>query len=470
MKKSILKKALGIGMAAVITAGSVIGCGGNSKSGNDAETKENDEIIELVMYVVGDRPAGQDVVEDNLNELLKEKIGATLRINWVGWAEYQTKYPLLFSSGESFDMAYGATWLQFYTMAAQGAFMDLDELWPTYAPKNFEKTSEAAKQQATVNGHYYCVPSLLSTYNDYGIIYRKDILDGTDWDGKIETFEDVEEYCDLVKETHPEMEPLDICAPGSEWGNLFVYSTGLDYLDRGRPYLVYDAGEEHPEVKYTFDVEGMEEFLEMMTVWNEKGFFSKSALSDTDTTKTANGKAAVKVHNIDTYRDLCVQHPEYEFGFADFVKGTAHLPNTQDCMVISNTSEHPEKALEFWDLVTSDQEVYNAFYYGVEGTTYELNDQNEFGILDNDLYATSSMYAARTDGLTLNQIGTPADYQESLDTYESEIKEGEGKEKYVGFIFDATNVQTEIASCSNTYRQYFYPLSLGYTDIESGPE
>ena len=126
------------------------------------------------MYVISDRPAGQDAIDENLNKLLKEKLNCSLKINWIGWAEYANKYPLLFSSGEEFDMAYSASWLNFASLAQKGAFKSLDELWPTYAPKNFAAQSEEAKQQATVNGSYYCVPSLLSTYNSYGPIYRGD--------------------------------------------------------------------------------------------------------------------------------------------------------------------------------------------------------------------------------------------------------------------------------------------------------
>ncbi|SCP94849.1 ABC transporter substrate-binding protein [Anaerobium acetethylicum] len=479
MKKNFLKKVLGVALSMTLVAGTLTGCGSGQETKETQEKTETEggagaldtsEEVELVMYVVSDRPAGQDAVDENLNKLLKEKLNCTLKINWIGWAEYSNKYPLLYSSGEAFDMAYSATWLNFASLANKGAFKSLDELWPAYAPKNFEKATDAAKMQATIDGHYYCVPTLLSTYNNYGLIYRTDIMEGTDWDGKMETFEDVEKYCDIVKATHPEMEPLDISASGPEWQNVFMFDQGMSYVTKGLNSLLYDPAEEKPQVKAVYDVEGLKGFLEMMTRWNEKGYFSKSALSDTDSGKTANGKAAIKIHNIDSYRDISAQHPEYKFAFSNFVKDIAHLPYTQDCMVISNTSKNPERALAFWDLVTSDQEVYNAFFYGIEGTSYELNDKGQFSITDPDLYTTSAMWAARTDGLNLEQVGTPDDYQTSIDQYESQIVDGKGNEKYTGFVFDTTAVETEVATCNNIYQQYFYPLVLGYTDIDSGLE
>ena len=102
-----------------------------------ADTGETDtsKEVELSMYVVSDRPAKQDDIDANFNKLFKEKLNCTLKVNWIGWAEYPNKYPLLFSSGEKFDMAYTATWLNYAALAQKGAFKSLDEIWPQYAPK-----------------------------------------------------------------------------------------------------------------------------------------------------------------------------------------------------------------------------------------------------------------------------------------------------------------------------------------------
>lgn len=43
-----------------------------------------------------------------------------------------------------------------------------------------------------------------------------------------------------------------------------------------------------------------------------------------------------------------------------------------------------------------------------------------------------------------------------------------GAEKYTSFVFDSTNVTTELAACQNVEQQYWWPLALGYTDAVSG--
>ena len=70
----------------------------------------------------------------------------------------------------------------------------------------------------------------------------------------------------------------------------------------------------------------------MMSRWNEKGFFSKSALSDTDSQKFRGGKAASRITNLDAYPDEYIRHPEWGVKYANLVSDVSNLPFTQDAM------------------------------------------------------------------------------------------------------------------------------------------
>ena len=480
------KKFAALFLTMSLCAGIISGCGGNNQTdqtpaapasdtasktaeAEDSGTLDTSKEVELVMYIISDRPAGQDVVDENLNKLLKEKLNCTLKINWLGWAEYVNKYPLLFSSGEQFDIAYASsTWLNYVAMAQKGAFKNLDELWPKYAPENYAATSETAKQLATVNGSYYCVPTQLATYSAFGMIYREDLVEGSDWDGVMETYEDVEEYCDLVKELHPEMEPIDQYQTTPFWYYTYMGYEGQQYVDRNYHYMWFDPYEENPHIITPWEYEGTMDFLKMMSRFSEKGFFTKSALSDTDSQKQETGKAALRIHNVDNYAQIATLHPDWDIKYANFVKNVSHLPFTTDSMVISNTSKNPERAMALWNLITTDQEVYDALMYGVEGMTYELNESGQYMLLDTDLYSTSAMWAARTNELNRNQAGTPEDYDTMRKEWDDAIVPGEGPERFAGFVFDTTNVTSEISACANVQQQYWWPLELGYVDAESG--
>lgn len=463
MKKKLLSALL----AATMAIGTFSGLG-NSIQAAAAEIDTSEEV-NLVMYIIGDRPSGQDVADEYLNELLKERLNCTLEVRWLPWSDYTNKYPLLFSSGEEFDMAYAATWLNFYGMAQKGAYMCLDDLWETYAPQNFALQTEEAKKQATINGHYYAIPTLWGELNAFGPLYRADLAADSEWDGKMENFDDMEEYLDVIREKYPEMEPIDIYSAGSELDYVYFKNQGyLSLQTSSADFLYYDPSEENPQLKCYYEMEEVEDFLNMMARWNEKGFFTKSALADTDSVKFTSGKSALKVHNLEQFKDCAIQRPEWDIAYSNMVEKMSHSMYTRNCLVLPNTCQNVERSLAFWDLLTTDREVYDAFYYGVLGTTYELDDNGNYAVTDNNLYAISNMWAARRPEFIRNAIGTPDAYNELSIELEEKIKTDNSAERYAGFVADMTNVETEYAACQNVMQQYWWPLELGYTNVEEG--
>ncbi len=450
--------------------------GSKTDDGSKAETPEAGDLdtsneVEVVMYVVSDRPAKQDEIDENMNKIFKEKLNTTLKVNWIGWAEYTNKYPLLFSSGEEFDLSYTATWLNFSSLAQRGAFMELDELWPKYAPKNYERQSQAALEQATVNGKLYCIPTLLPTYSSQGPIYRTDILEGTDWDGKMENFDDLEVYCDYVKQAAPEMEPLNVYSSGLgfyAWYLCINSNYKASVGGNGVP-CYFDVTEDKPTVKVDYQIDQIRPYLEMTHRWNEKGFWSKSALSDTDSQKVQGGKAACTIHNIDTYEGRAIDYPERNFKYADFRKDVSYLPFTQDALVVSGTAKNPERALALYDLITSDEETYRAFYNGIEGVSYEIID-GQIKNPDPDNYGFSACWAARTPEFNLPSVGSPqvvADLKAEWDNYIKE-QDGKGAARFASFVLDTSMMETEYAAIRNVNQEYWLPLELGFVDLESG--
>lgn len=486
MKKRILSLILVLAMALSMLAG----CGSSTPAATEAtkapaaapaddssapaETEaapalDTSEQVEIVMYYLGTEPAGQQVIWDKLNEMLLEKLNCTLKVNFIAFADYPNKYPLLFSSGEEFDIAYTASWLNYASLAQRGAFMPLDELWPTYAPNNYALASETAKKQAKLNGVTYCIPSLNRTYSAYGPIWRGDLAAEMGFDKQLDSFENVEEFCDLIKANHPEMSPISIYSMGSEIDDCYMYYNKMYPLNGAQgSFLWIDPAEDHPTVTTYYQYEKTPEFLEMMTRWNEKGFYPKSALSDTDSAKFKNGAAGMLFHNVDSWVSQAINSPEWNVGYCSFVNDISNLSFTQDAMVISNTSKHPERALALWDYLTTDEEAFTLFYYGIEGVSFSLNDKDEITMIDTDNYTTSSMWAVRNSNFLKNSVGTPASYDEMKAQWDAQIDDNKGAQKYRSFVLDTSAIETEWTACVNVHQQYWWPLELGYTDAVSG--
>ena len=468
-----MKKFLCMLLAAVMVLSCLAGCNKSGEEGKEEtkeETKEASEVdtseeVEIIMYFISDRPAGQDEIDENLNKILKEKLNCTLQINWISWSDYSNTYNLKLSSGEPIDLIYTAGWLGYTKLAQQGAFMALDELWPKYAPKNYERATDQAKMQAKVDGKTYCIPTLYATYSGYGPTYRLDVVKGTDAEGiQIKTFEDVEKYCEACKETNPKIMPLNIYENGSEWDLMNMRYKGYKDIEVANRLFYYDPTEKNPQIITLGEEKDVVDFLKMMERWNEKEFFSKSCLSDTDSKKLDEGKAFITVHNIDTFTGNYISALEkqngYEWEFNNMCKFASHMPFTQDAVAVPNSAKNPERALMLWDLITSDQEVYDAFYYGIEGKSYELNDKGEKSGLNTDIYGESGMWTARTTGLMRNAVGTPDKTINTWNEWEEMIKKDDTWEKYSAFTVDVTGLDTEIANLTNVMDTYWKPLEL----------
>ena len=71
MKYNMFKRFAAAGLAAVMTAGLLAGCGGKKAETNSS----GDEVVELTWWQIGDAQKDQDQVLDKVNEYISEKIG-----------------------------------------------------------------------------------------------------------------------------------------------------------------------------------------------------------------------------------------------------------------------------------------------------------------------------------------------------------------------------------------------------------
>lgn len=456
------------------TGGTSSAAGGetSSEAGGEAAALDTSEHVDLVMYFISDRPGGYDEIEDNFNKIFEEKLNCSLSTQWVAWSDYANKYPLLFSSGEEFDLAYMATWLGLSSYATRGAFMKLDELWPTYAPNNYALQSETALTQATLNGSLYVIPSLLATYSAYGPYYRTSFEDGAAvYEGEVTNWEEYESYMEWVQENTSISQPYQLYSAGLEVDDVYYTSQGR-YPIRGTAWLSVDPYADTFTLVPNYENDLSMDYLEMTKRWSDKGFWSKSALSDTDSTKVKNGIAATGMHNVDTYQGNYIDNPDWGFKYTNFVKDTSNLPFTQDACVIPSTCKNPERALALWDLITTDEEAYRAFNYGIEGTSYQIVD-DQIEMINTDTYSGTGMWAARNTEFQLPSYGAPDDILEMKAEWDEYIEGvGNHQSQYLsGWIPDTTEIQTEYAACTNVVQQYWWPLECGFNeDLEAGLE
>jgi putative aldouronate transport system substrate-binding protein len=139
---------------------------------------------------------------------------------------------------------------------------------------------------------------------------------------------------------------------------------------------------------------------------------------------------------------------------------------------VSSTSQHPELAVQFLELLNSDPAFYNLISKGIEGVHWEWADQATLLIQPANGAASfgDTGYNPNTDwmfGSVFNAYySDPAQVGAWPTT--AELNRSARPSPVLGFTFDGSAVDTEIASVSAVLQEFGDPLGSGLVDVEEG--
>lgn len=452
-------------MAAVMTLAAVSALG-MTAAAEDAAEVDLSERVDLVMYLLGDEPPRYEEMLEDFNEMALEELNCTLEVKFLDWGEYETKYPLLFSSGEKFDLAYAATWVDFMNLAQKGAFMALDELLPQYCQESLKSCPEEALEQASIDGHIYAYPTNYATYNAYGVVVRGDMMDKYGFE-TIQSFEEYGEFLKAVKENEPSFTNVaGMNYNPSLMANIYLEANGLYPLNGGQfgiYYLDRSQGDENAKVIAMHEWEGYEEYCAMAKDWADSGLWPKSVMSVTDSVESLlqSGAAAGYMSNLDGWAtSYALVDDSWDLRWFNLIPTVNHLNYIQDCMVIPTSSEHPDRALMLLDKLRTDERYYDLLTYGVEGVDFVKNENGTFTSLDMNLFTPEpGTWGFRTKEYYMNADSYPEDVDEKRAELESQVVPN----IFRGFNMNTEAVKTEFAAMQNVYTQYNAPLVGGIT-------
>ena len=184
--------------------------------------------LKLNGYLLGAAPAGFNDVMTKLNEKLKADLNCTMEINYIGWSDMQSKYPLILAAGEDVDWIFTAPWSFYPQQAAKGAFMEITpEILQKYMPKHWENVKDtSAMQEAMINGKVYMITTASPDKKVPTFLYREDLRVKYGLP-EIKKFSDIEPYLEAIKKNEKGMIPLNLESTydlGRPMGDLFVES------------------------------------------------------------------------------------------------------------------------------------------------------------------------------------------------------------------------------------------------------
>ena len=492
MKKN-MKKAAALTLSAVMTAGLLTGCGasdsgasggaaGGSQTQNNSAgqtsggetTPDLSEHVDLTMYLLGDRTPDFDEVYGEINRLLEEKLNCSINVEFLSWGEHDTKYSLLFSGGEDFDLIFTASsWGHYEQTVALGGFYEMTEDFiKTYAPGIWDVVPDLAWSQAKIDGKIYMVPNYSNEFGQDVLAVRGDLLEEygisqiTNWDELMNFYKTCAEHGMYASQGGPyyqyfQGQGLTTTGGAPKSGELVLYHT-QDPSDLDFTYIL--------------DWDGFTDYCKQMKELADMGCWSPDVLNSGAERQTGllTGRTASMVWNIGSCTTYAKQanseNPDWNVTLVDPVANQPKKVNSyiNNGVAINVNSKNPERAMMVLDLLYTDPTIHDMTRFGIEGKhweavgddQYKVIDESNFGVDSNCNWGWNNEAIKRTEYIE-NRTALDDTHDEMMDKWNSNVK---AEHPYDGFNFDSTNVTTQMAAVDAALATYFDPLTNGLVD------
>lgn len=216
-----------------------------------------------------------------------------------------------------------------------------------------------------------------------------------------------------------------------------------------------------------FELPQVQEHYKMMYDWNKKGYFRQDAASLNDSLAGLKGGEHM-AKTIGTVKPGVEVSEKANFGGRDVVvvpMSDSWLPTTgitATMTAISRTSKNPERTMELINLVNTDKTLYNLITQGIEGKHYSKVDNDYISPIADGGYLPNADWMYGNQFLAYLKEGQgKTDWEDT-----QKLNDGAKPSPALGFVFDPTNVQNEIASVSAVVKEFELSLDTGSVDPE----
>lgn len=452
MKKRVVAALL----VAVMSVGLLTACG-DSKASN-GENDQGEETVTVKWLFPGDKAEDHDMVMEDVNKKIKEKINVELDLEMIPQAEYNDKITLAASSQEDFDLMFTSSWLNpFNSNVAREGLLALDDLVAEYGQEMVASMPEWLLDVGKSGGTLYAIPNQQIIAGQNGVYIQEEYADKYGFDlTSMNDISDLYPFLDEVVANEPEKFPIDprgVFALGDYEGIV----NNMVYIKKGDTELEL--------VPYT-DIIGASDKLKK--TWYDKGYVRQDIATVTDNTEDV--KANRYVSSIGTYKpggDV-----EFSANNNDGTKyiqvpfGSAYVGATngsETMTAINVNSKNPEAAMKLLNLVYTDKEIFNELLFGIEGTHYTKTGENSAEpVADSKYNYSGQAWKFGNQFLAYTLPGQPEDVWEQT----AKMNEEAEISPIRGFTFDPSKVQAEIAQINAVITEY---MNMEYVaeDIEA---
>jgi putative aldouronate transport system substrate-binding protein len=411
--------------------------------------------------------------------------GLNIEIKSMVLADHDTKYPLLFSSGADFTMAFDAPWYKMTTLIDQGALAPLEDMVNKNAPKLLEEITPKIFKFNYMKNHLYGVPAAYYYAGTTGVMIREDLRKKYNAPAptSADSWPSLEPFLKAIKDNEPNLIPYahvytwPISIPNGKngWALGVVAGVGVEDIFNGTTLT-------NGEDQGTFM-----ESANLVRSWFEKGYIPKQDLPLS--AKTQNvltdyfvpGKTGAYAENepnfkyVEYNKQLKAAFPDAEaMGYeltgdtAGKWKGMGAL--TQWNFIVFNASapqEQKDAGIAFFNWLASSQDNLDLWLMGIDGVNYKKEANLGFSEItgtDATRNYRRMWYVSGMGGRFQRQPSDlPQDARDALKFFTTESNWVFNP--YERFQVDTKAVQTDLAQIAAVIDEASHGVNSGQTPV-----
>jgi putative aldouronate transport system substrate-binding protein len=433
---------------------------------SSAANADTSEPVTLKYYLIGDEQKDSKAVWDEINKKLKAEINTTIDPVIIPWADVPQKYPLIFASGEDFDMVWTGNWQNYADIASKGGFMEItDDMIDQYVPQARDELPAASFKQARVGGKLYMIPFGEKTSDNETVMIRGDLREKYNLP-PINSLQDLINYSDAIVKNEKGIIPIADEGPNSkDFANAVLFNMNHWLPISGTPNLAFDFTVDNPTIFSMYDKPEFLAFENQMQEFKTKGYFSKSALTRNSprAQEFKAGRGAVALGNLNDmvamYQEVSKAHPEWklELANADWGGKIAAQPSIVHGTAIHAGSKHADRVLMAVQLLSFNEDYNRLVNYGILDKNYKVTEDNAFQPLNSDYVGTNYSAWAFRGKYLLKPAGAFPNYDEVLKYQIDNMVTS----PLVAFSLVTTDIKAELATANDIASSKVNVLTYG---------
>jgi len=401
-------------------------------------------------------------VEDAINNHIKNDLGINdlaLNIDFIPIWEYAASMNMALASGESWDIVF--TMGDLTTAVQNGYFTDLTPF--------LDNELAGAKEVildwldcGTVGGVTYAIPCYKGQVLSWKYIYDKAFADAYDM-STVHDLETLEKALAALKAAYPN-EIFEVY--NNQYHNLYSFR---DHVSRVGNYLA-TVGDSTKLVNY-FETDAFKESCEVAYAHRQAGYADPEGSSNTlqhdAVIMSGASKGVIMGHaySIDTVEKMFTMNNTYGAQFGAVQIATSDMTTNILTYGIPYTTGNAAASARMMNLIWTDEFIASYLIYGVEGISWEWNEDRSSirypAGLTLDTVPYTALYTCGAFGNQFLLYGFDGNTSNADKVFMKELIDNAWYPPLFGFMPDSNKVSTQSAAVNNVYNQYFNALTYG---------